>query len=495
MAENTIQDHRIVKPISILDFMLSFFICAATVLVLTFLNLRLRHWCIIPVFICGIMIGIDAMRWLRGGVDTFDPKGVIGMFGLNFFFFAPLLFLYYEMGVAWVDNPPDWRPWIGIIGWFNVAGIIVYQLSQSFAFWHSRPAKKIWAPSPGKSTTILCIAIFLSIAFWGVYLVRMGGFGGVMREKLYADIAIGGVGTFKFFAAALMPLLLIALTIWKKDNTRVNMSSIIVILTVGFVIQFLTAGFGGSRLRVMSPFIWAVGIIHYYWRDLTPRLLLLGMIPIVLFVFIYGLYKAGHERFVDIILGRATISQVAEATHETIPNVLVHDMSRTGIQAWMMHKWFTFRGDYDLRYGITYLQAPVALAPKWLFKWKVTGGSYKVRAGTEYLFGKGYFDPLRQKKSGAIYGLAGEAILNFGLWAIPFMFAFWGLLVGWLRRKWLSWPMGDCRLLIMPWLSILVISLLANDSDVHWSIIISQVIIPSFVAFLISSRVYPYNES
>lgn len=494
IVENTVRDRRIITPISALDIGLSVLICFVTCSVFMILDSDLCHPCVLPLFICGVIIGPDAIRWFRGGVDTFDPKGIIGVFGLNFFFLAPLVFICTDMQVAWVNNPQDWRPWIGVMGWFNVAGIIVYQLSHRFAFKRCRPSKKVWALNTQKAKGIVWTAILLSILCWAVYLIVMGGFAGIIAEKLYIDIAVGGVGTFKFMAAALMPLLLIALTIRRSDNTRTGVFSLVALLLLGAIIQFLTTGLGGSRIRVLSPFIWALGIVHYYWRDMTQKALVLLMIPVILFTFIYGMYKAGHERFIEALRGRTTFAEVAGATGETLPHVLVGDMSRANIQAWMMYRWFELPHDYRFWYGTTYLQAPIALAPKWLFRFMQRGGSWKTRAGTEYLHGKGYFDPLRAKKSGYIYGLAGEAILNFGLWAIPFAFAFWGFLVGWLRRKWLSWPMGDCRLLIMPWLTILAISLLANDSDVTWSMFISQMAIPSFVVFLISSRSYLNRE-
>lgn len=495
IVENTVRDRRVITPISALDIGLSFVICFVTSSVFMILDPNLPHPCVLPLFICGVIIGPDAIRWFRGGVDTFDPKGIIGVFGLNFFFLAPLLVLYFKPEIAYIHNPSDWRPWIGVMGWFNVAGVMMYQLGHFLAFRRRKPSKKVWILNARKATITVWAAIVFSIVCWVLYLIMVGGFAGIMAEKLYVDVAIGGVGTFKFMAAALMPLLLIALTIRRSDNTRASIFFLFIVLLSGLIIQFLTAGLAGSRLRVLSPLIWAAGIVHYYWHDLTQKVLVLLMIPVILFTFIYGMYKRDQERFIDMLRGQTAFAEVTEATGESIPHVLVHDVSRANIQAWMMYRWFELPRDYSFRYGTTYLQAPIALAPKWLFRFMQKGGSWKTRAGTEYMRGKGYFEPLTQKKSTHIYGLAGEAILNFGLWAIPFAFAFWGFLVGWLRKKWLSWPMGDCRLLIMPWLSLLSISILLVDSDVVWGIITSQVMIPGLVVFLISSRNYFHTET
>lgn len=135
MADDTVQDCRVITPITGLDVILSFIICFVTVLVFIVLEPRFVHWCLIPLIICGVIVGTDAMRWLRGGVDTFDPKGLVGIFGLNFFFLAPLLVIHYNPDYSkYGGTPTDWRLWIGYMGWLNTAGLITYQLTQSFAF-------------------------------------------------------------------------------------------------------------------------------------------------------------------------------------------------------------------------------------------------------------------------------------------------------------------------------------------------------------------------
>jgi hypothetical protein len=84
--------------------------------------------------------------------------------------------------------------------------------------------------------------------------------------------------------------------------------------------------------------------------------------------------------------------------------------------------------------------------------------------------------------------LAGEAILNFGLWSIPFAFGAWGLFIGYMRKKWISLAVGDSRLLLAPVVPILALLSLVSDSDVFWSIIVGQMVIPVSIVLLISTR-------
>src|SRR5262250_3246815 len=71
------------------------------------------HWFVIPVWLGGVLIGRDAVDWLRGRVKLLDPAGVIGLIGLHFFFLAPLLQVAWGASMLYVDPPPDWRPWLG----------------------------------------------------------------------------------------------------------------------------------------------------------------------------------------------------------------------------------------------------------------------------------------------------------------------------------------------------------------------------------------------
>jgi hypothetical protein len=44
------------------------------------------HWFIGPVLVCGILIGIDFVDWLRGRMNLFDPVGILGVLGFHAFF-------------------------------------------------------------------------------------------------------------------------------------------------------------------------------------------------------------------------------------------------------------------------------------------------------------------------------------------------------------------------------------------------------------------------
>ena len=65
---------------------------------------QLWHWFVLPVFLCGWLVAEDALRWLSGEVDVLDPVGVLGLFGVHFFFLAPLLHVSWGY---WMEEAPS----------------------------------------------------------------------------------------------------------------------------------------------------------------------------------------------------------------------------------------------------------------------------------------------------------------------------------------------------------------------------------------------------
>src|SRR6185369_2098228 len=101
--------------------------CAAVLVFFTAVAPDMRHWFLVPVFICGVLIGSDAMGLVTGTRDIFDPVGMIGLPGLHFFFLAPLLHIYWGYWIDDVNGPPDWRVWLGLMALLNAVGLLFYR--------------------------------------------------------------------------------------------------------------------------------------------------------------------------------------------------------------------------------------------------------------------------------------------------------------------------------------------------------------------------------
>src|ERR1700723_1762590 len=56
------------------DYLLAGTVVIFSTLIFVFWNRAVIHWFVIPAMVCGVLIGVDVIRWLRGRLDFFDPK-------------------------------------------------------------------------------------------------------------------------------------------------------------------------------------------------------------------------------------------------------------------------------------------------------------------------------------------------------------------------------------------------------------------------------------
>ena len=134
-------------PAETKSLQLSVLFCLLTLAGFLVASEKVAHWFVIPIFICGVIIGIDAADWFSGRMGIFDPAGIIGLLGVHFFFLAPLLHVVWDVWLPYVDPPHDWRDWLGGMAIVNVVGLLMYRYarerasmlgpgSTTRAFWH-----------------------------------------------------------------------------------------------------------------------------------------------------------------------------------------------------------------------------------------------------------------------------------------------------------------------------------------------------------------------
>jgi hypothetical protein len=499
MTGNIVYENRIVKKLLLSDFFLSFFLCTLIGVAFIMLNSVLLHWCLIPLYLSGIMMGAEAVRWVRGRVDTLDPKGLIGAYGFHFFFLAPLIFLCFDMQAGFVNEPRDWRIWIGYIGWINLLSLFMFEVFQSvgFSLWPMQ-AKTHWKMKERLSIVFITLAILICFLAWVIFLVRMGGISGIIHARLAAADSSGtgvmegvsGTGILRILMRSLTLLIVVMVTICRRKFKKKSLIVVGTIMVVFFSMQLIIGGLSGHRFIVVYPFIVLLGIVHYFWRYISPKLLILILVFLIIFSYAYGIYKYSGKSFMDLVHGKKTFSEVSKNSGNSLLSVLVKDLSRTDIQGWMIYKYFNFYNGYELRLGKTYLFSPFVLYPSWLPPKGNIMQRVKVEAGTEYIFGKNFYAAdKRYRKSSRVYGLAGEALLNFGIWSIPFVFCIYGLAVGFYRRRFMAWPSKDMRLFLHPMVLFAIISALLMDLDNNVTQFIACGLITWVCICLISKKV------
>lgn len=482
-----------------IDYVWSFF---GTILIMSFFVIqspaRLTHWMLVPLAICGTIVGADAIRWFSGKYTLFDPMGIIGIYGINFFVIAPLLIVIHQMEGIETYFVTNWPPLLGRMAILNAVGLIIYKLFQRIAF--NRPSKverTYWSLNMGKA--LIFIPVFFAVAFISlcIFVLRGGGMSAlILQEGQNEGIAsLQGFGIIMILKDALPMTTLIMLTVFvRMKHFREASKMWLFVITGILVLFFITSGLRGSRAATALGLICAGGVIHYFWRRITVPMVLLSLIPLGLFFYFYGFYKsAGIIGIRELVRGQTSVASLQERTTRTFVGMLIGDMSRAPVQAVAIDVLVNKPWEYRYRYGKTYPLALGYLIPRQIWKTKPTDMG-RIVAGTELLYGPGSHGPLVKyggggNRSTQLYGLAGEAMLNFGIYGVPVAFAVWGYVVGRIRRRVYTFRPGDLRLIMSGFWLLFSFVILMADADQYVWFFVSLYVIPATLTFLIADKI------
>jgi hypothetical protein len=451
----------------------------------------LRHWFIIPVCICAMLILPDLIDWLRGSVDAFDPVGLVSVFGTVHFFAAPVLHVLWDRWPLYLPyQPNDWRPWLGLMAGLNAIGLILYRVVRSWAA-RPRPAKlakaKTWLVNRRAFPLVLTGALALSFAAGAYLIARFGGITGYISAYTGETLSpFEGLGLVSMFSDAFAILFLLGYVIRaERRGHGMKWWQIALVLAVVLVLRILFGGFRGSRNNVIWGLFWAVGMIHFWRRRIPRALIYAGVVFIFLFAYLFAFYKGvGPQAFSDVTSagGRA---QLIEQTQYDSKTVLLLDLGRSAIQAYLAYRVEDAHSDYRIAWGRTYVGALASSVPSAI--WPDRPPS-KVKEATEAIYGQNTY---RRGVIGAtyVYGVAGESILNFGVVAVPLSFIPLGYVVGRVRRSMKTLHPQDTRWLIMPLMALLCPIILTLDSDNAVIFLLQTGGLPFLVLLLGSRRV------
>jgi hypothetical protein len=433
------------------------------VLTLTFIWLHesVAHWFLLPVMACGILAGVDVVRWLRGHLDFFDPRTVVACLALYGFFLAPMLHVVWDRYGAGYDFIlwEDWRPWLGAMAALNAAGLCAYRLAHNWAFRRTSASHTRWQIDPVRSYPVFMLALILSISGADVYLSRLGGVMGVVESYESNQAAFVGQGWLLVFAWPLAVLsFIIVVSAWsdrpRKGGHRLFVA--LLLLSAAGMGHFVLMGWHGSRSATIWALFWMAGIVHYRFRQISPGLVAVGAIALIAFMYFYGFYKERGRAGLEVL--RSPSMWLEPRGYERdLKGLLLGDLSRADSNAYILHNLVKDHGEYDYRWGLTYVGAFAILIPTSVWPDRP---EFKVEAGTEAQLGK-----TTSLRSARVYGLSGESLLNFGPAGVVPMFALLGAVLGWYRRKLLNWDPADARLLLAPFFTVLFVAALVADSD------------------------------
>lgn len=445
------------------------------------------HWFLLPLFACGVVIGVDMIDWVRGRLNVYDPIGIIGMLGFHFFCLAPLFHVSWDYWMGQIVPPPDWRDWLGGMAFFNLFGLLIYRLTR-VAFAEVPPGHALRHEMrrihPRTFFALLAVTLLLSGALQVAAYARFGGILGYITAYEAREGAFEDMGWIFMLSERFPILALIGFAVYARARKlTLSNARIAALLLVYLLVTFLFGGLRGSRSNTIWSLFWAAGVIHLWLRPLPKRLVYTGILVVGVFMYVYGFYKSGgSEAVVTVLQDRSQIEEIERTTGRGTEMVLLGDLGRADVQAFLLYRMF--HSDYRLAFGRTYVGGASILIPKSLWKDRPI---HKIREGTQALYGMSAYRPGGHRSS-RVYGLAGEFMLNFGPALVPFAFAALGFVVGRTRRLMRSMDPLDARWLLVPFFINLCFIVLGMDSDNILFFLVKNGLLPALVVYL-GSRV------
>jgi len=448
-----------------------------------------QHWFLIPVVLCGALAGIDAVDWFRGRVQPFDPAGLLGVYCTFALFLAPLLHVAWDFWMYEVPPPPDWRDWLGYMALLNVAGLLAYRISRTVfsRLMSVRYRGSTWRPSPEMFRVVSAVVLCATAALQASVYIQKGGITGYIEEFHKDSVAQGsfaGMGWIFMFSESFPILAAFVFIIYASRRPRKpGWFTLGLLLVILFVLQMLFGGLRGSRLNTVISLFWVVGTIHFFLRPVPKRVLFAGIVILIVFLQVYAFYKANAD-VTAAFEGSEERERLSSKTGYTMHSVILTDLGRADVQAYMLYKLVTDSKDFTYARGRTYLFAASLLIPRWILPERPNS---KLKEGTEFQWGPGSYEP-GLVESRRVYGLAGEAMLNFSPLSVPFAFALFGFLVAQMRAWIRALDPCDLRLLLAPLGIYLCFCGLNMDAEIILFIAVKNGLMPTLFIMTIATR-------
>lgn len=383
---------------------------------------------VLTLALCLLLIGVDGVHWIRGRFDTFDPQGIVGVFGIHFYVAAPLLHVLLDYWAQLAMPSEGWLPSLERSIWFNFAGLVLYRIVVSLG--SRRPAaqgQKV-AIDPQAFRTIAWAGAAFSFVFFAAFVMSRGGPVAYFLLVSEDKSSLEGSGWLILLGEAFPLLALAATLIGGRVRLRRHAVLLGVVILIFVTAQFLVGGLRGSRSNTIWPVIIGLGMIHMLVRPIRSRNLVAAGLVGVVFMYGYSFYKGAGTDALGLLTGETTTSELSQETGRSFDGLLLGDFGRSDVQALVLSR--SEAGEIDHAFGHTYAGDLAIVTPPIVRETLPPPKTYWV---TEAWFGRGAADS--GFRSSRIVGAAGEATLNFG--ATGFLLSFG--VVGFIVRRASAW--------------------------------------------------------
>lgn len=448
-------------------------ICAVTVLLIGLGDFPVSGGILLLLCAIGAAISLtDGITYLRGRMDTFDPRGLIGVIGFFFFLVSPVL--QYEWDY-WPFITPLTKDldWISLWAALNILGLVLYRFTAGVSGTsrsHTGGTTMFYGVRPRMFKIVLVLGLVFSAAMQLYVYSKFGGVEGFIdtfterqTQGVSEEDPFEGMGMPMLFAESFKILFAIFVVYlmrgkaWARSNF-----ALVSVMAAFFVIFLFFGGLRGSRSSTVFAVFFAAGMYHFWVRPITVKFVAYGAIFAAIFLPTYYWYKIAGTEGLVAIFDESRRQTFHTARQDATKYIVARDLGRMDIQALAMKRYYE---DDALAhsYGRTFVTSIFSVVPKSIIPFKP---DQVTKEKTEILYGSGSYVRDSPRQTTLVLGQFGEFFVNFSYPGILLFYAMLGLAVGRIRLWINTWHPDDVRRLFLPILAIVPILMLITDMNV-----------------------------
>lgn len=422
--------HQTQKEISFPSFFVGLVIAAIIASLIGLASNEFTGSYLILLSFCAAFASSDFIDALREKSDILAPRALVSIIMLNGVFIAPILHIFQDVNPSYVSLPESMAVAFKNIAVVHLLGLFLYFIALRIP----KKNKTFKTPSHSEqflklkfisySNAMLAAGLF-SLAVFVYYVLTLGGPVNWLNSQLNYRESTLGPGWLIAIAESFPTLFFISYIL--KLHTK-NLSDdekkkrLVIAFFLLIVVVFVTSGLRGSRANLVWPALTALLLIHILHFRVRMQLLVFLSIALLIFSSVYDIYKkTGTE---GLITARESgIQSVEEDANRSFgfTSLLTGDFARSAMQAIVLDRWN--EETFQPFAGRTYIGDALEFIPN-----AGTSEAFpnKRIASTEILYGE-RSSQTKHTLDSRIYGLQGEALMNFGPFGaiavlIPFAF-------------------------------------------------------------------------
>lgn len=397
---------------------------------------------------------------IKYGSTVFHPLPLVCLIFFLSFVFAPIISLGFDVYLLFAPRLIDWNKWLVITSWLYFVGIFFFYLGSKLSFRSEYNAQSINIDLNKKKLIVVSILfLIITLVSQAYVFYKFGGFISYLTRWSESRDEFAGMGVW-YMLAEPFPVILLLFIILLIDKSRLNKNifNIVIIFSIFFALKLIFGGLRGSRSNTIWGIFWFAGIVHIYLFRLRKIHILAGVLFLATFMSVYTIYKTYG---IDSFSGDYTIEDTNRFENNPLIEIYLGDFSRGTINTYQISQ-IEDLSSYEYKYGQTYISSIIKVIPplKELYY-----GHSKNSAGAEIVSNIKVSPTQDDIHNSRVFGLYGEAILNFGIFIGLISFFIFGVIATTLdnlSRKYLS---RNIYVLVIPFVSNIAFTLLLSDSD------------------------------